>query len=761
MTFSLLHPGLAWGLLAALLPLAVHLFFRRRPRPTPFPAIELVLRARRQTERRLRLRKVALFTARTLLLAAVAAALARPRLLHPAAVAAAERGPGAVAIVLDASGSMRYRLGGATLFERAQKDALSALGALRSDEPATAVVCSGATPPAVVAPGFDRQSVRRALAEAHPSAGWADLTGCAAAGARALSEGAAAGLPSKRLVVATDLAASAWRLEAAPPVVPDAAGGVRPEVTVLDAARGAPLPNRAVAGLAAQPDPAAGPRGYRLALTLASHGGTRAASGGKGPTEGGGEAARPSGGSGADVEVQLRAGTRDAPVALRSYTALPEGGVSRKVLGWSFAQGGPSPVWAALIPGDALDLDDERVAVVEVPREVRALVVNGAPSSVRHRDEAYFVEAALASPASPVRATVIDPGGLATARLDDFDVVLLLGVRSPGARSAELRAFVERGGGLLIAMGDEVDPERYDAELGMLLPRPLHVLKSAGGPREAPPEGAQGQGREVPSGERGAPGSVPRGERARQEDEAARFADIDWAHPALEVFTGEGREGLLGARTWRYMLLDPSGGKGEERVLFSFDDGSPALVEARRGRGKVMLFTSTLDRSWSDWAIRTSFLPALQRLTAYLAGGLDERSAEPATVQQARTLKLGPGQRALSALGPDGRERPLAAPAGGGPPAVVPDAPGLWQVRVEDDRGVRLDPGLAFAAWPNPRESDTARLAPGELTAWFGGDALARVATGGAGGERQFPLWSGLLALGLLAFLAESALLRR
>ena len=138
-------------------------------------------------------------------------------------------------------------------------------------------MCGGAAPPAAPVPGFERGALRRALAEARPTAGWADLTACVAAAARALSEGPAAGVAGKRLVVATDLTASAWRLEATAPMVTRPEGPVRPEVTVLDAARGADLPNRSLAELAVAPDPGAGPRGFRLTATVAASAGTAGA----------------------------------------------------------------------------------------------------------------------------------------------------------------------------------------------------------------------------------------------------------------------------------------------------------------------------------------------------------------------------------------------------------------------------------------------------------------------------------------------------
>ena len=716
MRLDLANPALVWGLLLALLPLAIHLFFRRRPKPVPFPALDFVLRARRETERRLKLRRILLFAARTALVAAAALALTRPRAVAPEAAAAAA-GPSAVALVLDASASMRYQLGGRPLFERARSDLLEVLSGLSSDEPATAVVCGGPAPPAAPPPGFDRAGLRRLLREAEPGFGHSDLTACLAAAARALSDPAAGAALGRRIAVATDLAASASRLDGPAPMVQTPAGPTRPSVTLLDAARGAALPNLAVTALSAEPDPAVGPRGWRLTATLARFGG--------------GDPAR-------DVPLSLRVGLgAESRVPLRAFAEIPASGAVRKVLSHAFAAGGPTAVGVAL-PGDALPVDDEAWLTLTVPREVRALVVDGSPSPVRQRDEAFFVEAALASASSSVRPTVVDAEGLPRVRFADFDVVFLLNVRTLGAKAAELAAFVEKGGGLFLALGEEVDPDRYDTELGRLLPAPLHLVKTAA--------------------QRGAPGAAER---------AARFAEIDWDHPALAVFTGAAREGLESVRTWRYMLLKPgerSAGAARERVLVRYDDGAPALVEARRGEGRVMLYTSTLDRDWSDWTIRTSFLPAIQRIAAWLAGGLEERREGPSLVWASRVVTPLDGQRLVALVDPQGRERPPPEPrkgAGPGPVTVAPDRPGPWQVKVEDARGTHLEPRLTFAVLADPRESDTTRLDPKEVTAWLGGEALARVqGQGPSGGEgRSVPLWSILLALAVAAFLGEGLLL--
>ena len=387
-------------------------------------------------------------------------------------------------MVLDTSASMAYRLGGRTLLDRAREDVLEVLASLGPDEPATVVICGGEAVPQADPPGFDRLALRRLVADAGQGFAHSDLTTCVTAAVRALGDPAAAATSRRRLVVATDLTASAWRLDAPAPVVTTASGALRPEVVLLDAARGEPLGNRWVAGLVAEPEPAAGAHGYRIGVTLNGEGV---------------EAER-------DVPLLLRVGAgKDERTALRSLLELPASGSTRKALAHDFAAGGPAVVTVAL-PPDALPEDDALTLVVDVPRDVKVLVVNGAPSAVRHRDAAYFLEAALSGPASPVRPTVVDAEGFAKARLADFDVVMLLDLRAPGPKAAELTAFVENGGGLFVAMGDDVDPDRYDAEVERAAPGPAPRGEDRGRAWRSRGRGQGGAARRDRLGPPGAPG---------------------------------------------------------------------------------------------------------------------------------------------------------------------------------------------------------------------------------------------------------------
>ncbi|MBI5548861.1 MAG: BatA domain-containing protein [Deltaproteobacteria bacterium] len=704
MSLEFANPWMLWGSALAAVPLIIHLFNRRRARPHPFAAIDFVLRSRRRTARRLRLKRLLLFLVRTLFLLALPIALARPQQKRED-VAAAPQGPAATVIVLDTSLSMGYRLpgGSATLFERAQGMARDALASLAPEDPATLVTCEADGPPPTP-PGFERGAVREAFDRATLTYEPQDMTACFARAARALAESP---LPSKRLILATDLTAAAFRLDVPAPTIATSQGEVRPEVVLLDAAGGAKeLPNAAISQLRVEAAPAIGHRAYQFTATVTNHSSS--------PLK--------------DATALLRVGK---DVVAKGFVDVPARGTAVKTLSYRFPAGGVFQ-GAMELGHDSLEADDVRHFALRVPRDIKALVVDGEPNPVRFLDEAFFVETALGSPGSPARPTVRDAEAAAQEDFAEYDVFLLLNVRElPAAKVLQLRERVLQGAGLLVSLGDQVDGEAYNALFGDLLVRPLHLVKTAADRKE---EGA--------------------------EKRAARLAHVAFDHPAFSVFTGEGREGMLAARTYRYFLLAP-GDASQVTTLASYDDGAPALLEARRGKGRVVLYTSSVDRSWTDWPIRTSFLPAMQRLTGWISGALDEKGLEQALVGEAKALEPAPGTTDLKVLGPDDQELRLATSTEGKAVTSGPRAPGIYRVSGSRAGAAAAPlPELTFAVNVHPRESDLARLDETELKSYFG----ERTTTRKGGGQDEvpppLPLWSMLLALAAGLLLSEGLLLR-
>lgn len=700
MTFA--NPVFLWGALAALIPLLVHLFDRRRPRPHPFGAISFVLRSQRRNSSRLKLRRLLLYALRTLLLLALPVALARPEWKKDEAVAASARGPAATVLVVDTSLSMRW-LDGDALFDAAKEEARAAVRELLPEEPAALLLCGPNAQPSGP-PGFERGRLVGALDELAPTYGASNLNRCLELAAHALEESP---LPAKRIVLVSDFTASALHLEAQMPSVQGPKGErIRPEVVLRDAARGKEeLPNVALVDARAEPALQVGPRAWQFTFTARNFSS---------------QALR-------DVELQLKV---EGHVVAKGFVELPPNGTAQKALTHRFDKAGSLVVEGVLGPDGLLE-DNTRALVLSVPKELKALVVNGAASTQKLKDEAWFTEAALAATGSPVRATVRDADSAWREDFSLYDAVLVLNAAAPPLEVAErLRAFVEeKGGGVFFAMGERVEPDAWNAAFGELLPRRLRLVKTAV-----------------------EPGQADTGARA------ARLTQTSWEHPIFSPFVGRAREGLSSARFYRYMLLEAegSGAAAPSEVLAALEDGAPALAAARRGKGRTLLFTSTVDRDWSDFAIRTSFLPLMQRVCAWLTGSLDEREELHGKVGETLALRPEPGVEPSVVKGPSGKELPALRQPDGmysvGPLAE----PGAHQVLAKD--GKPLSP-LAFAVTLDPSESDLTRLKPEELSAWFGEETVR--AAGAAGGQKARPLWTWLLVVAVLAFFAEGVLLRK
>ncbi len=695
MTFA--HPWLLLGTLAALIPLLVHLFDRRRPRQVPFAALAFVLRSQRRTASRLRLKRLLLYALRTLLLLAIPIALARPEFSNSSTIGAA-RGLAATAIVVDTSLSMRWR-DGKTLFERARDEAKAAVRELAPEEPATVIPCTK-TPLPVAPVGFERARLLSALDEVKPGYEVGDLNRCLDAAAHALDESV---LPNRRIVVVSAFTQGSLHLEAPPPTSTGPKGEkLKPEVVLRDVARGRTLDNRAIIDARAEPAPQVGPRAWQFTFTVRNFSKTAAK----------------------DVELRLEV---NGEVVSKGFVDLAGEGTTQKTLAHRFSQGGAALVTGTLA-SDALPEDDTRSMVVSVPRELTALVINGAPNPQKYRDEAFFFDSALSATGSPVRAVVRDADAAWREKLSSYDVVLLLNVEAPTAEQVRsLESFVEGGGGLFLSMGDHVDPDAWNAVAGNLLPRKLRVVKTAVEPT--------------------APDAPSR---------AARLQSVALNHPVFVPFTGRAREGLLSTRFFRYTLFEGDAPGVTSEVLATMDDGAPVFFSARRGKGRVLVYASTVDRDWSDLPIRTAFLPLAQRIAAWLTGTLDEREEVRARVGESVLLQPDPGVSAAFARSLSGVQValtpvPNAPTVSGGP---LPE-PGRYVV--SDTKGVAID-ALSFAAALDPAASDLTRHEPEALTAWFGEDV---VKTSGPASERHTPLWTWLLIVAVMAFFFEGVLLRK
>ena len=107
MTF--LNPLILLGLIAAGVPLIIHLFNFRKPKKVDFSSLAFLREVERSTMQRVRIKQWLLLVLRTLAIAAMVIAFARPTLRGQLAGAFAGAAPVGVAVVVDTSPSMAQR----------------------------------------------------------------------------------------------------------------------------------------------------------------------------------------------------------------------------------------------------------------------------------------------------------------------------------------------------------------------------------------------------------------------------------------------------------------------------------------------------------------------------------------------------------------------------------------------------------------------------------------------------------------------------
>jgi hypothetical protein len=125
-----------------------------------------------------------------------------------------------------------------------------------------------------------------------------------------------------------------------------------------------------------------------------------------------------------------------------------------------------------------------------------------------------------------------------------------------------------------------------------------------------------------------------------------------------------------------------------------------------------MMLTTTVDRDWSDLAIRTSFLPLVQQLTLHLADRLERAVPSAVLVGEPYPIQLAEGTERVVVEAPDGHTDVFDRPMRDGVRSVAYDettAIGVYTVR-KTMEGIGEPVIERFAVNPDPREMDTARL---------------------------------------------------
>lgn len=518
---SFLSPLFLAGAAAAAVPIVLHLLKREPEARVKFAAVTLIKQAPVEYTDRRRLRELVLLALRVTAVVLLALAFARPFIATGAAVGST----GVTVVALDTS----YSLAAPGRFERAKRLAQDAVAKTPAGD-LIGVVTFADEAEIVVTPGSDRTLATDAIAQA--SAGFG------ATRYRAALSAASQHLAGRRgtLVVVTDLQENGW----------DAGDRVSvPEGTMIQVADvGLMPPNVAVTAVRPQAD--------RVVATVYNSG------------------PRPR-----DARVHLTIDNRpagDATVSLGAHQSAE-----------AIFAGAPRGSSASVRVDDpgGLQADDVRYVVLGSASTPSILVITGSGDIDR---DAFYVRHALA--AGTAAGSAFQVAGAAAAQLAGWRedrlapqaAVLLLSTRGLERHGRELlAAYVQKGGGMFIAAGPDVDGDVVG-----------DVLGAGSTLRVATTDGTKAVARAL--------------------------APADGRHPVFQVFAGN--PASLGLVTFQNAARV---GGAACQTLARFTTGDTALIECPAGDGRALVMASDLNNRWNDFPLHATFVPFVHEVVRYLA----------------------------------------------------------------------------------------------------------------------------------------------
>ncbi|MBI4712300.1 MAG: BatA domain-containing protein [Planctomycetes bacterium] len=728
---SFVSPAYLWLLLAGALPVIIHLLNRQRYQTVRWAAMEFLLAASHKNRRRIQMENLLLLLLRVAIVLGLAFTFARPYLKKP--VLNALTAPDThLVIAIDNSYSMGYRDGSATIFEQVKDVARKLIDTLRVDRGDRLTLMTLSEYPETLI-----NDVSLHITQAKKRVDELALTDYATNIMKtlALADDIASKSTASRTVIylVTDNQKTGYKHAEA------ATATAKSELKIIEVGS-AGRANHQVTRI--YPLNQSG-----LILT------------------------------GQSVAFQVEStnyGNKDIVTAVNFIAdGIKQGGSSVNIgagrtvsLAFNHSFTEPGPHWVrAEIEKDNLVIDDSRIYALDIKDSIKTLIINGEPSAEPFEDEVVFLRYALSpqpetpnSNISPYALNIINGQEFISTEqlpLNNTDVMIIANLEFiPPGKLRQIEEWLNKGGGLLIFLGDKVDRTAYNDLFakGLL---PAELVEVAG-----------------------------------NNTDTVRFDRIDFTHPALTFF-GSVKEKLRSLLIQKYYSVKSAEGS---RVLMSYGDtaNSPAVIEKPVGKGRpsaapkppsyavpklrsgegqelwngegwLILVTTSADAEWNKMPAKPSYVMLIDQLCRYLASSssLVARDLLPA---QTITLPAGEAGNFL-----------MATPKSG---TVALQAPnykdtadvGLYTLeRLTADRMTKEKLSY-FGVNPEPAEGDLRRIAPDELrkilnrpfelvnaNAGLTDDALA------SGG--QIPplshLWKYLIYLVLISLVLELVLAQR
>ena len=592
-----INPFMLAGLVGIGLPVIAHLLSRRKYDVIRWGAMQF-LNPSRRTRRKMKLEELLLLLIRILAIAMIALAAARPWINSGFLTGYESAGSRDVVIIIDGSNSMSRSDGLMTLHNKALKQAEEFLETLSPSD--TITVIDARDKPFVLldSPIQDRETIAELLKEIPPPGGAADLQQACEEAIGILGRGSNG---AREVVIMTDRQRSSWD------VTNDQSWkrfddimkfpSMRPSVWVMDVGHGlAPVSqNISLGQITLSRDLTVPDFPVRLEVDVLN-----------------------SGKAAAKVPLQILInGQRLA--AMDETIEVPGGSLTTFTRSVRFRSTGVSLLSVRVdLQSDPVQADNQSHAAIRVDSAIPVLLVESSSSGKQSHWNTFFARIALTSPHNKnpwIVATTVKATELSEEDLTGMAAVVLPSVDRLSLKSLDaVRKFIQDGHGAIITLGPETTPESFErlyAKSGLLPTVTLREQITA----------------------------------VKDADIAVTIAPYSLEAGWLNRFREREGASLTQAAFEHWWHILPDGRRPDEdaeadtpaekvdneraappAIIAQLTSGHPLLMQARYGKGSVLLMGASLDASMSGLVATPDFVPFIHEALFQMASSRIQRN---------------------------------------------------------------------------------------------------------------------------------------
>ena len=555
MNFSFLNPYFLWFSPLISVPIIIHFLFKKKKEIVRFSETAFINWINKQIIRRFKLRQILLLILRVLILVLLTLTFARPLLYMVPIFNRFKKEMTAKVLILDNSYSMGYVERGKTRFSKAIEVSRQIIEMMQVGDEMAIIVMSKKTPSVISHLTGDVTELFKKLNKVNLSFHSTDLFSALFNAYDILER---SNLPNKQIIVISDMANHIWCKDFKKNM-----NDFHPQAGLIfvDVA-GESSSNLAVDEVKVKKGEISELSEIEVEIRNYS--------------------------SKKDVEVLTNVSIENRNVLQGFVNLDKKKGKLYKNFFYRFSKSGNFPAKVRINPKDLsvdrLLLDNEYFFQVKVRDKIKVLCVEGNPTFSPFLNDTFYVRQALMpKEGSKISVTVVGAQELNDISFEPFSVIVLSNVgKLMSEQTSKLFGYVKKGGGLIFFLGENVEIDEYNNNLGNLLPGKLQGIIGGNGKYQT-----------------------------------ISFQDLN--HPILKIFAQPGQGDLNLAKFYYYFNVEP---KEVSNCLLKFSDGNPCLVEGSipyDGAGKIFLFSSTANRKWTDFPVKPVYLPLIQQMVYYLA----------------------------------------------------------------------------------------------------------------------------------------------